>query len=142
LEQQTKCLPQIWQQTALIAYVAMKANSSGEQVVQKVRRALQRLNEEDEGLQKPCDSCCGRDSHNESESRLEERVIKVRFPRSATRDSHDQKWKPTGRKEPKSHTFPVKCNRIKCDNRVIRKLTLSSPSSWASFHPLYPLSAK
>jgi hypothetical protein len=82
---------QIWQQTALIAYVAMKANTSGEQVVQKVRRALQRLNEEDEGLQKPCDSCCGRDSHNESESQLEERAIKVRFPRSATRNSHDQK---------------------------------------------------
>ncbi len=84
-------IPQIWQQTALIAYVAMNANTSGEQVVQKVRTALQRLNEEDEGLQKPCDSCCGRDSQNESESRLEERVIKVRFPRSATRDSHYQK---------------------------------------------------
>lgn len=31
---------QIWHQTALIAYVAMKANTSGEQVVQKVRRAF------------------------------------------------------------------------------------------------------
>ncbi len=69
----------------------MKTNTSEEQVLQKVRRALQRLNEEDEGLQKPCDSCCGRDSLNESESRLEERVIRVRFPRSEIRDSHDQK---------------------------------------------------
>jgi hypothetical protein len=78
-------------QTALIAYVAMKANTRGEQVPQKVRRALQRLNEEDEGLQKPCDYCCGRDSLNESENRLGERVIKFRFPRIATRDSHEQK---------------------------------------------------
>jgi hypothetical protein len=62
---------------------------------------------------------------NESANRLGERVIKVRFPRIARRDSHDQKWKPTGRKGPKSHTFPGKCNRIKCDNRVICKLTLS-----------------
>ncbi len=69
----------------------MKANTSGEQVVQKVRRALQRLREEAEGLQKPCDSCCGRDSLNESENRLGERVIKVRFPRIATRDSYEQK---------------------------------------------------
>jgi hypothetical protein len=69
----------------------MKANTRGEQVPQKVRRALQRLNEEDEGLQKPCDYCCGRDSLNESENRLGERVIKFRFPRIATRDSHEQK---------------------------------------------------
>jgi hypothetical protein len=64
---------------------------------------LQRLTEEDEGLQKPCDTCCGRDSHNESESRLEERVIKVRFPRSATRDSHDQKCESRLEERDQSH---------------------------------------
>jgi hypothetical protein len=101
----------------------MKANTSREQVVQKARRAFTKAQWGRWRSPETLWHLLWKRFSQRKWKSVGRKGDQSQIPKKCNkRFSRPKVWKPTGRKGPKSHTFPGKCNRIKCDNRVISKL--------------------